>query len=757
MSFHLEIFKSNIQLKEQKFHEYTLSGVGSVDNFYQLVGQAQYALSSQNKFEFVSRMGDMYLYSLKKLENMPEIKGVKIEYTGCKNLDIKNHKEVYSNLIVYYINKILKYKKIYDKTEEKEVEKYKIKFRKSIFNPVILQKEENKKIYTSIVNRDGIRVYRVFNIMPYIDDHGYAYLRCDINHIFESDKTIYDMMKENKNVIGLKVDYLWTNNTNSTGIIEDVIDKTISDKLVELKGQSLIDYFINNKQEYRVNKFTEEDKKANVIKVKGHKNTFYFIPHSLKQVIDRESLKSIDSKFSSDIEKYIKMDMNYRMRSLSDFLDDIGEIKELGNLRFDFNLNSINELGFKQRKIDKPYFLVSNGKVIKNKTGVFYKGYYLKPNNKIRVAIMCPEGYVEESKNALSKILSFNKNGYIVSNDKTEQKNFAIKSLLDLEYTGIFYKYKLGDITEYKRIAGNLIKNEKEFDLVLCVIPNKSDESNPYSEFKKIWAKHNIPSQMICIDSLKIINNCKDLNNYNGIYYIYEISLGMLAKSGGVPWGLKEINSDVDCFVGLDVGNPYKGIRYPSSSVVFDKNGTLINYFKPEIPQTGEIIVEGILQEIFDEIILSYERKFNQKPKHIVIHRDGFARENINWYINYFSQKNIKFDIVEVKKQGAVKFAIKDKDIFKNPEAGYYLTNGKYAYLVTNDIKIGSPRPLKIEKVYGDTSLDDIVKQIFYLSELHVGSFKKTRLPITTEYADRISKNIMYIPSGCLSKKLFFL
>ncbi|CDF58748.1 Piwi domain-containing protein [Thermobrachium celere] len=755
MDFCLEIFKSNIPLKEQEFYEYTLSAVGSVDNFYQLSGKAEYALSSQNKFKFVSRKGDTYLYSLEQLQNIPQIEGVKIEFTGCKKLDVNNYKEVYSNLIAYHINKILKQKKTFDEKSKKKIEKYKIKLKKSIYNPVMLQNEGEK--YTSIINDDGIRVYRVFDIMPYIDENRYAYLRCDIRHVFESEKTIYDMMKENKKIIGLKVDYIWTNNTNSTGIIEEIIDKTISDKLSELKGQSLIDYFINTNQSYRVNKFTEEDKKANVIKVKGcNKKPLYFIPHSLKQVIDRESLKKIDSKFSRDIEKYIKMNMNYRMKVLADFLDDIGCIKELGNLKFDFNLCRTSELGFKEGKIEKPYVLVANKEKIKNKRDVFNKGYFKKPNNKIRVAVMCPKGYLEETKMAFEKISSFNTKGYIKNKGKLYKK-IEIEGLLDLEETNIFYEYNIGDITEYKRTALNLIKNNEKVDLVLCVIPNEHDENNPYSEFKTVWAKYKIPSQMICVDSIKVINDCSNMNNYNGLYYINEISLGMLVKSGGVPWILEEITGDVDCFIGLDVGNPQKGIRYPSSSVLFDKNGTFINYFKPEIPQTGEIIVDKILQEIFDNIILSFETKFNQPPKHIVIHRDGFAREDINWYKQYFQSKNIKFDIVEVKKQGAVKFATKKGNVFINPEAGCYVTNGQYAYLVTNDIKLGSPRPLKIEKVYGDIPLDDIVKQIYYLSELHVGSFKKTRLPVTTEYADRISKNIMYIPSGCLSDKLFFL
>ncbi|MCX7950920.1 MAG: Piwi domain-containing protein [Clostridiales bacterium] len=747
MESFLEIFKSNVPLQPREFHEYILAAKGDVSNFYQLSGKAVYGLTAQNKFKPVFRKDDTHLYSLEKLNVIPEIQGLKISYNGCKKIDIQGNNNVYADLVAYFINAKLK----------KIDSKYKIKYNKEIRNILML---ENNKKYEELKRKYGINVYRVFDIMPEVFDNGDVHLRCNIRHEFESEKTIYDLLKERQNVIGLKVNYIWTNNTNSTGEIEDILDKKIDEKLDELKGQSLLEYYINNNQSYRINRFSEQDKKANVIKVKcNNKKPLYFIPHSLKQVIDRETLKMIDKDFSKSIDNHIKMDMGYRMKVLKDFIDDIGLIKELGNFKFDFESNDSKTLGFACEEIEKPIFLAENNTKISKKTDVFKKGYYLKPNKKVKFAIMWPKGYEDRAKKALRKIFSFNTLGYI--KDNKEEKYFVSKkNLLDLEFANAAYEYKLGDITEYKRVAMNLKKQEKDIDLVLCVIPNEQYEDNPYSEFKKVWAKDNIPSQMICLDSIEAINDINDIKNiylYNGLYYLNEVSLGILAKTGGIPWVLGNIPGNIDCFVGLDVGNPQKGIRYPSSSVVFDKNGTLINYFKPELPQTGEIIVENILQEIFDNIILSYENKFGGKPKHIVIHRDGFARENLEWYKKYFANNNIEFDVVEVKKQGASKFAIKERNEFKNPNAGMYVTNGKYAFLVTNDIKIGSPRPLKIEKVYGNTSLEDIVKQIYYLSELHIGSTKKTRLPITTEYADRISKNIMYIPSGTISEKLFFL
>ena len=94
-----------------------------------------------------------------------------------------------------------------------------------------------------------------------------------------------------------------------------------------------------------------------------------------------------------------------------------------------------------------------------------------------------------------------------------------------------------------------------------------------------------------------------------------------------------------------------------------------------------------------------------------------------------------------------------------NPGIGYCVYNQKEAYLVTTDMKRkkGSPNPLRIEKKCGDTSMTDIIRQVLYLTQLHVGSTQKMRLPVTTGYADKICKNREFVPEGRVDNKLFFL
>lgn len=752
MNIAVEKFKFTKKIKPMNFFEYEVLGKGDISNVYKIVGKARYALTSQNRFKPVFSKENK-LYSLEKLE-IPELDYCFIEPRGFKKLSIDTNSSIYSDYLIYIINCYLKKKG------------YKVKYNKQILNDNIL--DRNGK-YVQYRSSKGIEVKRCFEINPYVLNDGQVFLECNVKSIFNHKKNIYEMMESGENIIGLRVKYSWSN-INSSGEIVEILDKNVNDKLETCMGQSLIEYFLNNNQEYRVKNFTEKDKKAKVVRVKMGKKILDFIPHSLQPIVDREYVKRVDPDFSVKVDSIFKMEMNYRFKVIKQFLNDIAVIKELENGYFDFNTcNQLDCFGFKCIYIDAP---VLKGKTkLQKKAQVFNKGYYKTVDKEVKVGIMFPEGTENDVKTAIRRIWDFNTIGKIKNNTGKEY-TVASKGLINLRFNrNVWCSYPLGSITEYKRIANDL-KNKGDLDIILAVIPDSSDDpDNPYSPFKRVLAELQLPSQMMTLDSVKAINDFDNIENvyeYKGLYYIHNISLGILGKVGGIPWVIDNPQSPVDCYVGLDVGNPIKGIRYPSCSIVFDRDGTLINYYRPKIPQTGEIIVTDILQEIFDKVLLSYYEKHNSYPKKIMIHRDGFARESLDWYKNYFREHNIEFDIVEIRKHGAIKFGEIDKDFIYNPKPGTYITDGQVAYLISSEIRplkgdsktkigFGSPVPLQIERVYGSTDLHEIVKQVYYLSELHIGSTKSTRLPITTGYADKISKNIDTIPSGCVDNKLFFL
>lgn len=263
---------------------------------------------------------------------------------------------------------------------------------------------------------------------------------------------------------------------------------------------------------------------------------------------------------------------------------------------------------------------------------------------------------------------------------------------------------------------------------------------------------------MISIKTAKMFERSK-AGDRTARYYLYNIVLGILGKTGGIPWIVKDMPGDTDLFIGLDVATMAKGIHYPACSVVFDKFGRMLGFYKPSTPQQGEKIQTKILQDIFDQVIFAYEDKYDTTPKNIVIHRDGFSNENDEWYKNYFGAKGIEYSIIEVRKNISSKLMIEEDERIYNPTMGYCVYNKNKGYLVTTNItgRKGSPNPILIEKKCGNLRMSCILTQILYLSQLHVGSTHKMRLPITTGYADKICKNRDFVPEGRMDDRLFFL
>ena len=67
--------------------------------------------------------------------------------------------------------------------------------------------------------------------------------------------------------------------------------------------------------------------------------------------------------------------------------------------------------------------------------------------------------------------------------------------------------------TDYKTAANKLQKIEG-IDLVIALVPDGMEEDGPYNPFKTIWAKANIPSQMI---SIRKQQNCSLRKQKKGI------------------------------------------------------------------------------------------------------------------------------------------------------------------------------------------------------------------------------------------------
>lgn len=735
----MEVFSSKNIVRATCLHVYQLHKQNVHENKFSAIRSAAWKL--RNYFHVGVFEDGNRIYTTEKIEGTVPNVDFTIEYEGFQALPVLENRNIYCELIKYFITQNLSKVMLFDKYR-----KYSCK--SSVTSKWIMT-NQGFKTFTS--KNKEISLERKYNFRVEILDNGKAYLKLDTGSVFTSNLTVYDYMVKGVNPIGMEVKNDWSMNSQ-TGILTEICDFTVTDKLDF--ADSLKAYYIGRSEGYRVEKIPDDTKAVRVELQPGQSYPYY--PQALKPVLTREKVGQIDAPFSLQIDSYVKRDMQTRLQLDIDFIKDIGSLSGLSGLEFNTEPCTVEEIGYKKGTVPLPKLICGKNKSLEcgKEFQVFNYGFYQKSNRKIKIGYIYPKNTFEKMKAVVNEIYSF----AMLGKYQGEKDKYTVKGLLDIQSEAMIKEeYELGDFTDYKRAANRLQKVDG-IDIVIALIPDGIDEDGPYNPFKKIWAKANIPSQMISMKTAELFARGKAEGNKSK-YYLHNIILGILGKTGGIPWIVKDMPGNVDCFVGLDVATVQKGIHYPACSVVFDKYGRLLGFYKPTTPQQGEKITTRILQDIFDQVILSYEDIYGEMPKNIVIHRDGFSNENDDWYRNYFGAKSIKYSIIEVRKNISSKLILLQDGKVMNPAMGHCVYNNNEGYLVTTDMKNkkGSPNPILIEKKCGDVSMPYILTQILYLSQLHVGSTHKMRLPVTTGYADKICKNREFVPDGKMDDRLFFL
>jgi hypothetical protein len=115
-----------------------------------------------------------------------------------------------------------------------------------------------------------------------------------------------------------------------------------------------------------------------------------------------------------------------------------------------------------------------------------------------------------------------------------------------------------------------------------------------------------------------------------------------------------------------------------------------------------------------------------------------------------FDGTGIDIDILDIRKSGAPRAAFRSNGKFRVDHKGriFIARNDDYGFLTTtgrpefdDSDGLGTPRTLRIVRRAGETPMQTLMEQVYWLSESHVGSAQRsTRLPITTYYADRCAE-----------------
>lgn len=297
-------------------------------------------------------------------------------------------------------------------------------------------------------------------------------------------------------------------------------------------------------------------------------------------------------------------------------------------------------------------------------------------------------------------------------------------------------------------ISENL-NDEYYSDLFAIVInPNSSqekeeldeDEDPTYYTVKRKFLEKGIPTQFI-----------QDKNIHSGSfhYFLPNISIGILAKLGGVPWRLKTKRTDE-----LVIGFNQKTIgehQFIGSAVFFSNDGQLGKTFG--FPETNsETTLIGNLKSAIEQYISQKE----SPPERLVIHyyktQSGKEQKSIEDLIQKELRLNIPFAIVEINDSKSQMDICFDKDFSMGmPESGTYVKVSKTEYLLFNNTRyqknplrsVAEELPIKIAIHFADTggfSHRDLISQVYEFSRLYWKGLKQRSQPATTIYSKLIAE-----------------
>ncbi len=307
------------------------------------------------------------------------------------------------------------------------------------------------------------------------------------------------------------------------------------------------------------------------------------------------------------------------------------------------------------------------------------------------------------------------------------------------------------------------VKSIGNCDILLAIIPDEMwvpYENDPYMPLKRELAAKGLPSQMV---EFSTASRLRDRG-----YVLLNIAVNIIAKVGGVPWGLAE-HLHFDMVVGYDT--------VPGAVAA----AAIADAKKPEIAwrvvENPEVEVARGVERMLEELILRVNK---ERPlQRILIIRDGLVHSSelkaIRRLIHKLREQEVLAEhflyfLVSLRKAVPVKVLGYVGPTYYIPEKGTYVQIGKSEYLlmttgypdVVSELQT-PPSPLMI--VTEDTNYweaDPLValRDIYWLTSLHYASpFRSPRLPIVILYPDRLMKfwRAGVKAKGELTKRLWFL
>jgi hypothetical protein len=266
--------------------------------------------------------------------------------------------------------------------------------------------------------------------------------------------------------------------------------------------------------------------------------------------------------------------------------------------------------------------------------------------------------------------------------------------------------------------------------LILVILPGDDpqdgEQESLYVMIKSVLTPREIPSQALYVNTM---TNATAVDN---------LALGIIAKTGNVPYVLARPFSYADMIVGIDIARERTERRRGSLSIaamtrIYAANGDFLRYTINDVTTEGETLTRRAIRTL-----LPSERFAG---KRVVLHRDGLLRGEEQRHLKEWGDEiNAQFYPVEVIKSKVPRLYYGNMNTIRRARKGDVFVLGETIAFVVSSLPPfpgSTPRPLEI-RTDGSLSIENAVHSVLALTHLHFGSMLMPRLPISLHYSDRI-------------------
>jgi len=515
--------------------------------------------------------------------------------------------------------------------------------------------------------------------------------------------------------------------TNSCQKPEDLLGVFVRDKTSTLKGEIVEVAGEMKAHRTRLLAFTQREEMQEIIEnapddepvvsVKAGRQ-LYDYPVSALQII----VRTMDySRFGVNAKKALQL-LRIEPAQRSRFVGEIAAVAKKGNLILDgYNSRSFPSLFFDGNNVGFEPRLGFGGNHIEeyqeNKLlrclhdyGLYRRSDQFKGDSPIRVGII----------NAL--------NSGNLSKFWSQIENELQRLSFHMQMIGTERVQRISR-SALEQSVGKL--QEAKPHIVVGFLPDEYDEDEEewgaYHHFKSLTVGRGIASQVVYESTL------------SRQYAVANIVLGVLGKTGNIPFVLAQPLPYADLVVGIDIARVQKRhlagtMNATAITRIYFSSGEFLRYVIHDAPLEGETIPANFLQSLFPA------NEF--KDKRVVVHRDGYFRgDEKRVLIDWGKQIGAQFYLVEVIKEGSPRlYAASGGKISQQLKGTAFKVSDTEALLVSSLPPFGdaTPKPLRI-RTEAPFTIEQAIHSILNMTLLHYGSLRPPRLPVTIHYSDRIA------------------